>query len=148
MISNNTLYIPQTCYACQWDIFTGLKPVVPPLFALRTSQIAKFMGPTWGPPGSCRPQMGPMLAPWTLLSGVLLMPAGYELSTPVCLHDVFPRPAGYEMHCTCSPSGVCPGLLGPVSNIRTVFPRCEDSHVKDKPVGETVLPLTWESLYW
>ena len=26
------------------------------------SQIAKFMGPTWGPPGSCRPQMGLMLA--------------------------------------------------------------------------------------
>ena len=25
-------------------------------------QIARFMGPTWGPPGSCRPQMGPMLA--------------------------------------------------------------------------------------
>ena len=23
------------------------------------SQIARFMGPTWGPPGSCRPQMGP-----------------------------------------------------------------------------------------
>ena len=34
-----------------------------------TPQIAKFMGPTWGPPGTCRPQMGPMLAPWTLLSG-------------------------------------------------------------------------------
>ena len=33
-----------------------------------TAQIAKFMAPTWGPPGSCRPQMGPMLAPWTLLS--------------------------------------------------------------------------------
>ena len=27
----------------------------------------KFMGPTWGPLGSCRPQMGPMWAPWTLL---------------------------------------------------------------------------------
>ena len=36
------------------------------------SQIAKFMGPTWGQPGFCRPQMGPMLAPWTLLSGVVL----------------------------------------------------------------------------
>ena len=23
------------------------------------TQIAKFMGPTWGPPGSCRPHMGP-----------------------------------------------------------------------------------------
>ena len=25
-----------------------------------TTQIAKFMGPTWGPPGSCRPQVGSM----------------------------------------------------------------------------------------
>ena len=30
------------------------------------------MGPTWGPPGSCRPQVGPTLAPWTWLSGVIL----------------------------------------------------------------------------
>ena len=39
------------------------------IFILRTSeykslnynitQIAKFMEPTWGPPGPCRPQMGP-----------------------------------------------------------------------------------------
>ena len=36
------------------------------------SQIAKLMGPIWGASGSCRPQMGPMLAPWTLLSGVYL----------------------------------------------------------------------------
>ena len=41
--------------------FGGVSPLVP--------QIAKFMGPIWGPPGSCRPQMGPMLALWTLLSG-------------------------------------------------------------------------------
>ena len=32
-------------------------------------QIAKFMGLTWGPPGTCRPQMGPILASWTLLWG-------------------------------------------------------------------------------
>ena len=36
------------------------------------SQIARFMWPTWGPPGSCRPQVGPMLAPWALLSGMVL----------------------------------------------------------------------------
>ena len=35
------------------------------------SQIARFLGATWGPPGSCRPQLGPILAPWTLLSGAL-----------------------------------------------------------------------------
>ena len=35
-----------------------------------STHIAKIIGPTWGPPGSCRPQMGPMLAPWTLLSGM------------------------------------------------------------------------------
>ena len=34
------------------------------------AHIAKFMGPTWGPSGTCRPQMGPILAPWTLLSGI------------------------------------------------------------------------------
>ena len=38
--------------------------------ALRTSQIARFIGSTWGPPGSCWPQVGPMLSPWILLSGV------------------------------------------------------------------------------
>ena len=34
------------------------------------SLIARFMGPTWGPPGADRIQVGPMLAPWTLLSGM------------------------------------------------------------------------------
>ena len=37
---------------------------------------------------------------------------------------------------------------GPRLNIKTVFPRYGDSHVKDKTVGEAVLSLTWESLYW
>ena len=35
------------------------------------SLIARFMWPTWGPPGSCRPQVAPMLAPWILLSGLV-----------------------------------------------------------------------------
>ena len=38
---------------------------------LMLTQVAKFMGLTWDPPGSCRPQMGPILVPWTLLSGKL-----------------------------------------------------------------------------
>ena len=36
-------------------------------------QIARFMGPTWGPSGADRTQVGSMLAPWTLLSGSLYM---------------------------------------------------------------------------
>ena len=44
----------------------------------------QLSGPTGGPPGSCRPQMGPMLAPWTLLSGnvynVTVKCAGYRSS--------------------------------------------------------------------
>ena len=35
----------------------------------RATLIAKFMGPTWGPSGANRTQVGPMLAPLTLLSG-------------------------------------------------------------------------------
>ena len=34
--------------------------------------IARFMGPTWGPSGTDRTQMSPLLAPWTLPSGNLL----------------------------------------------------------------------------
>ena len=37
----------------------------------KATQIARFMGPTWGPCGSCWPQMGLLLAPWTFLSGIL-----------------------------------------------------------------------------
>ena len=32
------------------------------------TQIARFTWPTWGPPGSCRPQVGPVWAARTLLS--------------------------------------------------------------------------------
>ena len=46
-------------YHAIFSIGTDLPPI---------SQIARFMGPTWCPPGSCRPQMGRMLAPWTSLS--------------------------------------------------------------------------------
>ena len=43
--------------------------------------IARFMGPTWGPSGADRTQVGPMLAPWILLSGVIgLEGAGSFLS--------------------------------------------------------------------
>ena len=35
----------------------------------KTTLIARLMGPTWGPSGTDRAQVGPMLAPWTLLSG-------------------------------------------------------------------------------
>ena len=34
------------------------------------SLIARFMGPTWGPSEADRTQVGPMLAPWILLSGM------------------------------------------------------------------------------
>ena len=50
----------------------------------RSSLIAKFMGPAWGPPGADRTQLGPMLVTWNLLSGFMcivylsLLPAGEE----------------------------------------------------------------------
>ena len=41
-----------------------------------------------------------------------------------------------------------PTSSGPRLNINAVFPGYGDSQVKDKTVDETVLSLTWESLYW
>ena len=50
----------------QWENVCKMVSIMLGLKIIRSS---KFMGPTWGPPGSCRPQLGPVLAPWTLLSG-------------------------------------------------------------------------------
>ena len=43
-----------------------------------TNLIARFMGPTWGPSGAYRPQVGPMLAPWTLLSEKAVCPITHK----------------------------------------------------------------------
>ena len=43
--------------------------IVPGAWISQTTLIARFVGPTWGPSVADRTQVGPMLAPWTLLSG-------------------------------------------------------------------------------
>ena len=42
-----------------------------------TSLLARFMGPTWGPSGADRTQVGPMLAPWILPSGLVICNHSY-----------------------------------------------------------------------
>ena len=56
--------------------------VVDDLVVQRATQIARFMGPTWGPSGAARAQVGPMLAPWTLLSGKGFSSPGIDLVLP------------------------------------------------------------------
>ena len=65
--------------------------------ATQPTQIAKFMGPTWGPPGSCRSQMGPMLAPWTLLSeqGSFFSHSIRDVSTATWISSCFLLLYGY-----------------------------------------------------
>ena len=65
--SSNCSYGLETASARQ--IYDPYRAVNSHPSTIVSTPVAKFMGPTWGPPGSCRPQMGPMLAPWTLLSG-------------------------------------------------------------------------------
>ena len=49
----------------------------------------QFVGPTWGPLGSCRPRMGLMLAPWTLLSGLALnsLSKHYTVTSSIWFHS-------------------------------------------------------------
>ena len=44
--------------------------IISQCFVCFMSLIIRFMGPMCGPSGANRTQVGPMLAPWTLLSGV------------------------------------------------------------------------------
>ena len=56
-----TIFLIQWCCSC---------PILLLLISWK-SLIGRFMGPTWGPSGADRTQVGPMLAPWTSLSGML-----------------------------------------------------------------------------
>ena len=52
---------------CPSSYFKWLGFIVWPKWSL--PMIARLMGPTWGSSGADRTQVGPTLAPWTLLSG-------------------------------------------------------------------------------
>ena len=43
------------------------------IFNNKATLIARFMGPTWGPPGANRTLVGPILAPLSLLSGKTML---------------------------------------------------------------------------
>ena len=49
--------------------FSRMADISPKTVFMVGTLTASFMGPTWGPPGADRNQVGPMLAPWALLSG-------------------------------------------------------------------------------
>ena len=56
----------------RWQLCAGLLYLGTRISLLHTAvptQMSRFMRPTWGPPGADRTQVGPMLAPWTLLPG-------------------------------------------------------------------------------
>ena len=53
------------------DVMVWISNYFTMLHLLKEALIARFMGPTWGPSGAERTQVGPMLAPWSLLSGRL-----------------------------------------------------------------------------
>ena len=49
------------------------------------SLITRFVGPAWGPSGADSTQVGPMLAPWTLLSGMITIQHAHEFIVIVLL---------------------------------------------------------------
>ena len=64
-----TKYTTQTLQNGTWgELWTYESVPIPPAVELATV----FTGPIWDPPGSCRPKMGAMWAPWNLLSGLLM----------------------------------------------------------------------------
>ena len=74
-----------------WNDLVAIPCPVSSIHCLDTSLIARFMGPTWGPSGPDKTQVGPIKAPWTLLSGRVLK---FEIAenalahcfSPVCIY--------------------------------------------------------------
>ena len=66
--------------------------------------IARFMGTTRDPSGADRTQVGPMLAPWTLLSGHLWLSAAtidkspLDITTHAFIYCIYSRKDANEIH--------------------------------------------------
>ena len=74
---NEVLHIlKHGCVVFNWVRTAHIFVIKLGLFDTKPSLIARFMGPTWGPSWANRTQVGPMLAPWTLLSGIIWTNAG------------------------------------------------------------------------
>ena len=84
------------CTAGRWyrklvHIMTSSNDICHQDYCYLPTVIERFMGPTWGPPGAARTQVGPILATRTLLSGHLCLsmfihPGLAESHPPVCLY--------------------------------------------------------------
>ena len=89
--------MPSRHHGVTWNVSNSMATLAgrnqAPVWGGEGPQIAKFMGPTWGPPGSRRPQMGPMLAPWTMLTKALCMQDMWLASSWYCTvpYPSFPR---------------------------------------------------------
>ena len=80
--SNGNLIVISTRFFCVHAL--SLKPCLT-LYDISNPYLSKCVaslvpdnkvhGADMGPPGSCQPQLGPMLTPWTLLSGMPLITA-------------------------------------------------------------------------
>ena len=104
---NNIWHPPVTsCWACKMFsgvaadyIYVMLRGVYDGVTYGALSLITRFMGPTWGPSEADRAQVGPMLAPWTLLSGMLpLMSSLFQVIKGYCQISsiLYYKPIAYD----------------------------------------------------
>ena len=116
-----------------------------------SSLIAKFMGPTWGPSGADRTQVGPMLATWTLLSGM----SGKIPSLLVCHKIIYHLllvgcfQVHYQLHENSSISYSCWWIvlcivLGTVDPFPLSWPCCQSSFMAEWVPDMQILHLQLE----
>ena len=67
----STLPVVDSGWMHQGHHYIAYAVMISSLVLRMASLIASCMGPTWGPSGADRTQVGPMLAPWTLISGMI-----------------------------------------------------------------------------
>ena len=103
---------------------------------LSTSQLKRFMGPTLGPPGADRTQMGPMLAPWTLLLGLLYKyNPSWLVKLLFVIKSCYAAISSWFMHTHCTISCIiCASLTG--SRLMQMF------HIKELILGLCPANLT------
>ena len=85
---DSDLYWTSDTFSCLWSaVVVGIEHCRMILVSTQPL-IARFMGPTWGPSGTDRTQVGHIFAPWTLLSGALTV-TNYSIKSVYWILCVF-----------------------------------------------------------
>ena len=115
MNCKKSVWFSLTCIALTYEIWDVFRELYDEKWDLKCT--VPLMGPTWGPSGADRTQVGPILAPWTLRYGVVYIPPPPPPPPPPPIHTIHTLDYAYRAMSKMSPPSSVVRVLNIMSSL-------------------------------